>query len=112
MSLYATFFTYSAATWQRMVALPEDRTAVVGATFEAVGGRLDALYYMLGPHDGLVIVEVPDAVAAAAVSALVAASGAYSHVETHALLTPADLVTALGRAGEAATRYTTPGGAT
>lgn len=111
MSLYVNFFTYNSATWQRMVAAPEDRTAVVAATFEAVGGRLVGLYYMLGPHDGMVIVEVPDAVAAAGVSTLVAASGAYSHVETHALLTPAELVAALGHAGEAAARFTPPAAA-
>ena len=66
---------------------------------------------LLGPHDGFVIVEVPDAVGMAAVSALVAASGAYAHVETHALLTPPDLVAALGRAGAAAARFTAPGSA-
>ena len=109
MTLYCMLFTYSPTTWQRLVATPEDRSGAVDAALNALGGRLVGMYYMLGPHDGLVIAELPGAVSGAAVSALVCASGAYSHVETHALLTPSELVDALGRAGAATSRFVPPG---
>ncbi len=111
MTLFCTSFTYTATTWQRMITAPEDRSAAVAAAFEAVGGRLVAMYYVLGPHDGMVIVDVPDEVGMAAVSALVSASGAYAHVETQTLLTPQDMVEALGRSGAVQARFTPPGGA-
>jgi hypothetical protein len=46
---------------------------------------LESLYYMLGDHDGIVIFDVPDADAAAAVALLVTSSGAFRSVSTHLL---------------------------
>jgi uncharacterized protein with GYD domain len=109
MARYAMFFTYTPATWQRLVTAPEDRTDAIDATFRGVGGSLVGLHYLLGPHDGIVIVDVPDTISAAAVAALVSASGAYAHVETHLLLTPAELVDALDKSGPAAASFVPPG---
>ena len=53
--------------------------------------------------------DVPDADSAAAVSIAVSSSGAFSHVETHQLISPADLPTVLEKAASARDAYRPPG---
>ncbi len=62
------------------------RDAIVQAV-ESVGGTVESCYFAFGGHDLYVIGEVPDEVAAAALSIRTAASGAARTV-TVALLTP------------------------
>jgi uncharacterized protein with GYD domain len=50
------------------------RTAVASA-IEALGGRLEAAYYCFGEHDAIVILDVPDNVAASALSLAISATG-------------------------------------
>ena len=57
---------------------------------ESVGGRVESCYFAFGDHDLVVIGEVPDEVAAAALSVRTAASGA-AVSRTVALLTPEQL---------------------
>lgn len=57
---------------------------------ESVGGTLEALYWTFGHHDFIVIADMPDHAAAAAVSLKVGASGAL-RVTTTPLLTAADV---------------------
>ena len=57
---------------------------------ESVGGRLEGYYFALGSEDVYALVDYPDAVAAAAVSMAVAASGA-ARVSTVALLLPEEI---------------------
>jgi uncharacterized protein with GYD domain len=49
------------------------RKAAISAAAEGLGGRLDALYYVLGEDDVIAIVDLPDNVTASALS--LAASG-------------------------------------
>jgi uncharacterized protein with GYD domain len=62
------------------------RKAAVSAAAEAVGGKLDAIYYCLGHDDVIVIVDLPDTVAATALSVTASASGLV-RTKTIALLT-------------------------
>ena len=62
------------------------RRAAVAKALEAVGGKVDAMYYALGDDDVLLIVDVPDTVTAAAVSIRVSASGLV-RTKTTSLLT-------------------------
>jgi uncharacterized protein with GYD domain len=50
------------------------RTAVKGSV-EAVGGKLESMYYCFGKDDVVVIMELPDNVAAASLVTAVGASG-------------------------------------
>jgi uncharacterized protein with GYD domain len=63
------------------------RRAAITAMVESVGGRVESCHYAFGPHDLIVIGEVPDEVAAAALSIRTAASGA-AVSKTVTLLTP------------------------
>lgn len=54
---FVVFFSYTSHTWKGLTTAPENRTKTVAATFEAAGGSLLSLYSMLGPHDGMRLVE-------------------------------------------------------
>ncbi|MHA6795299.1 GYD domain-containing protein [Pseudonocardia bannensis] len=109
MSKYVLFFSYTPETWERMMMKPADRTAAVRGLLESVGGELESLYYMFGDRDGLVIFDAPEAQDAAAVSLTVNTTGAFAHLETHALIAPTDLTRVLEKAGSARESYRRPG---
>lgn len=62
---------------------------------KSVGGKLETMYWSFGKNDVVVIVELPDNTAAAALSTTVAASGIAS-VTTTVLLTASEVDRALG----------------
>ena len=66
------------------------RTKAATELIESVGGTMEALYWTFGHHDFIVIADMPDQAAAAAVSLKVGASGAL-RVTTTPLLTAADV---------------------
>lgn len=106
---FAIFFKLKPETVRAAMENPSDRAAVVGGLLEAVGGRLDAYYWMFGDHDGFVIADVPDSTTAATVSLAVSSTGAFAGLETHELI-PADQIgQLLERAKTAASQYTPPG---
>ena len=80
------------------------RRAAAQALIESVGGKLEALYYTFGERDAFVIAEVPDSIAAAALSLQLGSSGAITN-RTTVLLTPEDIDQATKRPAI----YTPPG---
>jgi uncharacterized protein with GYD domain len=62
---------------------------------ESVGGKLESIYYAFGPDDVILIIDMPDNVAAASLATTIAASGLLS-VRTTPLLTIAEMDKALG----------------
>ena len=80
------------------------RREAVEALLQGLGGRLEAFYYALGETDLYRIVDLPDPVAAASASLVVAASGA-GHWRTTVLLTAEDMDRAAASGGE----YRAPG---
>ena len=109
MPKFAMFFSYSPDTWAKMLENPGDRTASVSASVEAVGGKLDSLYYMLGEKDGFVLFSAPDSETAAALALAVNSTGAFSSVQTSQLIEAGDLVDVLRTAGSARNTYRRPG---
>ena len=88
---------------------PGDRTAAVRQLADSVGGSLESAYWMFGAHDGIVIVDIPDSVRAAALSVAVGSTGAFKHLETHELLTQDQLGQILSHAKDATQAYQVPG---
>jgi uncharacterized protein with GYD domain len=80
------------------------REHVVKSSLESLGGKLDSLYFTFGEHDAIVICELPDNVAVAALSLAVAATGA-AKCTTSPLLSPAEMDKAVGKS----TAYRAPG---
>ena len=66
------------------------RRAAVQKTAESVGGTVEAFYFAFGESDVYVLIDVPDAAAAAAVSMTTTASGAV-RVNTTVLITPEEM---------------------
>ncbi len=83
MPRFITFFSYTAESAKAMIERPSDRSAAGKALAESLGGTQEAFYWMQGEHDGFLISNMPDGVAAAALSAAVGAAGAVEGIETH-----------------------------
>ena len=82
------------------------RRAAVKASLKAVGGKLESMYYCFGKDDAVVIMDLPDNVAAASMSAAVGASGMV-RVRTTPLLTVEEMDKALAKKS----KYRAPGSA-
>ena len=82
-----------------MVKNPEDRTDAVRQPVMALGGKLLELWYTLGVgQTGFFIAEFPDETAAAAMEALVGASGLVSTFDFTQVLSVNEWVSALQKA--------------
>ncbi|MCE5288857.1 MAG: GYD domain-containing protein [Nocardiaceae bacterium] len=81
------------------------RKAAITQMVESVGGRVESVYYAFGPDDLIVIGEVPNEVAAAAMAIRTAASG-FAVSRTTELLTPEQI----DAATQLDVEYTPPAG--
>jgi uncharacterized protein with GYD domain len=99
--------SHTPETWARLIQNPENRREAVGRLLEANGGKLEAFYYAFGEEDFYVICELPDNVSSAAVAMAVAGSGAFKSFSTTVLMTPEEVIEALGKAKNAG--YRAPG---
>ena len=95
MPFYLTRFSYTPATWARLVQNPEDRRAAARRYVEAVGGTLHGFWYAFGEHDAYGLYEAPDNVSMAAMAIAIGAGGALSSLHTIALLTVEETLAAL-----------------
>ena len=72
------------------------RREAVSEVAESMGGKMESFYFAFGDRDALVIVDLPDNEAAAAIALAVNASGGAS-VKTTVLLTPEEVDRAAGQ---------------
>jgi uncharacterized protein with GYD domain len=107
MPLYLTRFSYTPATWARLIAQPEDRRQAAQSYIESVGGKLHGFWYGFGTYDGYNLWEAPDNVSMAAVVVAISGGGALSSCETTVLLTVDETVQAMRKAADI--RYRAPG---
>jgi uncharacterized protein with GYD domain len=98
MPLYLTRFSYTPATWAKLIKNPEDRRAAATRYIEAVGGKLHGFWYAFGNHDGYNLWEAPDNVSMAATAIAISAGGALSSFETTVLMSVEETVAALQKA--------------
>jgi uncharacterized protein with GYD domain len=108
MPKYLALFSYSDTALAAMIENPADREPAVRSILESVGARLEALYWMFGPHDGIAIVDAPDSVTMAGISAAVSSTGTIRS-ETHELFSTADDRRILETARQAREHFTRPG---
>ena len=107
MALYLTRFSYTPATWAKLIKNPEDRRAAAKQYIEAVGGKLQGFWYAFGDHDGYTLWEAPDNVSMAATALAIGAGGALSSMNTTVLMSVEDTVAALKKASSI--KYRPPG---
>ena len=107
MPLYLTKFSYTPATWAKLIDNPEDRRVAAQSYIESVGGKLHGFWYAFGTHDGYNLWEAPDNVSMAAVAVAIGGGGALSSFETTVLLTVDETIAALRKASHI--KYRSPG---
>jgi uncharacterized protein with GYD domain len=107
MPFYLTRFSYTPATWAKLIGNPEDRRAAATQYVEAVGGKLHGFWYALGQYDAYALYEAPDTVSIAAMALAINSGGALSAYETIPLLTVEETLAALEKASQIT--YRAPG---
>ena len=101
MPSYMVQVAYTSESWAGMVKKPQDRTVVVGKVIEKLGGTLASAWFAFGEYDVICILEMPDNVTAAAFAAAVAAGGGVKAIKTTPLLSIADGMESMKKAGGA-----------
>jgi uncharacterized protein with GYD domain len=107
MPFYLTRFSYTPATWAKLMKNPEDRREAAKQYIESVGGKLHGFWYAFGDHDGYNLWEAPDNVSMAATALAIGAGGALSSVQTTVLMTVDETLAALKKASSI--KYQPPG---
>ena len=107
MPFYLTRFSYTPATWAKLIKNPEDRREAAKQYIESVGGKLHGFWYAFGEHDGSTLWEAPDNVSMAATALAIGAGGALSSMNTTVLLSVEDTVAAMKKASSI--KYRPPG---
>ena len=100
MTFYLIQASYAASAVGAMVKKPQDRAAAIEPMIKRAGGKLHGLWLSFGEFDVVVIAEFPDNATAAALAMAVGSSGAMSAYRTTPLMTPAEAVEAMKKAGE------------
>ena len=90
---------YTGDAIRNLVAKPDDRSESASKLAKSVGGKLREYYMSFGTYDFVAIMELPDDEAAATVSFAVASAGHIVNVQTTKLLTPAEAMRAMAKAG-------------
>ncbi len=107
MPFYLTRFSYTPATWAKLMESPEDRRKAAKEYIEAVGGKLHGFWFAFGEHDGYNLWEAPDNVSMAATAIAIGGGGALKSFETTVLMSVEDTLSALEKAAKI--KYRAPG---
>ena len=93
--------SYTPEAIAKLIANPQDRFEAVRAPIEKLGGKIKDSYFAFGQYDAVLITEMPDNVSAAAIALAFAAGGALRNCQTTtALMTAAEALEAMRKAGE------------
>jgi uncharacterized protein with GYD domain len=109
MPHYLVQVAYNENAWQALVKTPQDRIEAVRPAVESLGGKIKDGYFAFGDYDAVLIAEMPDNVAASAMSIAFAAGGACKTVKTTPLMTSAEAVEAFKKASRTGYRAATAG---
>jgi uncharacterized protein with GYD domain len=99
MPSYLVQVSYTPEALAKLTTKPQDRTDAVRKVVEKLGGTIGPLYLSFGDYDVVGIYEMPDNVSAAAFAFAIAAGGSCRAVKTTPLISTAEGLTALKKAG-------------
>ncbi|MFY9527518.1 MAG: GYD domain-containing protein [Candidatus Acidiferrales bacterium] len=109
MPLYLTQIAYSQEAWQALINNPQNRIEAIRPAIEKLGGKIVNGWFAFGDYDIVSVLEMPDNVAAAAIAIAFAAGGACKAVKTTPLMTTAEGIEALKKAGTSGYRAVSAG---
>jgi uncharacterized protein with GYD domain len=96
----AKYLIQAAYTAEGLKGLQKDKASgrkqAVTKAVEGLGGKVEAMYFALGEHDVLLIVDMPDVISGAALGLRVSATGLV-RTKTTSLLTIEEADRALGK---------------
>jgi uncharacterized protein with GYD domain len=104
MPYYLFRGAYTSEAWASLVKQPQNRTEVVRAALEKLGGTLEGLWFAFGEEDVVAICKMPDNVSAAAFSLAVAAGGGLKSSTTTPLMTFEEGLEAMKKAAKSGYR--------
>ena len=99
MPHYCHQVSYTKEAWASLMADPQDRLDIVRIPIEKLGGKLHSAFFAFGPFDVIAITEMPDNISAAAIAIAFAAGGAVASIQTTPLMTAAQAIEAMRKAG-------------
>jgi len=108
MPRYLIQASYTTQGIADLVKKPQDRAAALRPIIERLGGKPVSFDFAFGEYDVVIIAELPDNVAMAAISMAVGASGALRSFKTTVLIPMNEAVEAMRKAGTVG--YRPPGG--
>jgi uncharacterized protein with GYD domain len=100
MANYLLQVAYTPEAWATMVAHPHDRLDAVRPVIEKLGGKVLQGWFAFGDYDVVAILEMPTNVEAAALSLAATSGGAIRSLKTTPLLSIAEGIEALKKAGK------------
>jgi uncharacterized protein with GYD domain len=101
MPSYLLQASYTSEALATLIKKPQDRTAVIRATVEKLGGSLVGLWGSFGEHEIVLIVDMPDTVSGVAFKMAAFAGGALRDGVITPLFPPDEGVAAAKKAGGA-----------
>ena len=99
MASYLLQVAYTPQAWAALLKNPQDRTQVLRPVLEKLGGKFDTAYFAFGDYDVVAVLELPGDIDAAAFSIAAAAGGAIKSIKTTPLMSIADGISAMQKAG-------------
>ncbi len=108
MAYFLIQAAYTPESWANQIGNPRSAEDRIRPAIQALGGRLDSLYYAFGESDVVAFAEFPSNEAAGAFSVMVSAGGAVKSVKTTPLMTVNEGMEMMKKAGQVAGRYTAP----
>jgi uncharacterized protein with GYD domain len=106
MAFYLIQVAYNAAAAKTLVANPQAGEDVIKKTCASLGGKLHSFFFAFGEYDVVLIADLPDNAAAAALAPATSSKGAISKFHTTVPLTPAEGLDAMKKAQKV--EYTPP----
>jgi uncharacterized protein with GYD domain len=100
MSHYLIEVSYTPEAWMVLTKNPQNRIEAIRPAVEKLGGKVENGWFSFGEYDVIVVLDMPDNVAAAAIAMAFAAGGALKTVKTTPLLTAEEALEAMRRGAE------------
>ena len=99
MPSYLLQAAYTPEAWANLVAEPQNRVDAIRPVVEKLGGKVTHGWFAFGDYDVVAVIEMPSNVEAAAFSMAAAAAGAIRSIKTTPLMTAAEGIEAMKKAG-------------
>lgn len=98
MATYLVQVSYTSAALAALIANPQDRSGAIREPIEKLGGKLIGVWLAFGEYDLVCLIEMPDAISAAAMGLAIGAGGSLKAQKTTPLLSVEEGLAALKKA--------------